>query len=536
MDVKYIDDLGCFPVGCNLPKGMKELCQNFESGMISWPASCNEMPGEQCKALCNREKAKPSQNVQVTSKKTDFTITVNVPENTFIGNAVFMEFFNAQYKFLGFVKMQNVDETTWRVVLPVGSGEKFGYRYDRDGIGFASAQQFYPDSEKQLYWLEPKPGMEINDIVDEWRWFPKQGEQMPIVQSAVDRTTIVDRIDGEKFQRGYQFVDFWWSPFHDLVSPVDNAMKENNANFIKIAPAMDYVKIDPLPEIGFGNDVFGHTYPPEELDFHISQAQKDGLQVFFNPQICCHNPDSRFQYSDEWWNEWFKQVTQYGVFFADFAEKHNITYMIIGDDLMWGSSKAPANIKEKYVEYIATIRKHYSGKLGAVFLTGPTFKSPADLYPECYYPEKFDFIAVTVPSAISEGKNTSVQEMKTNFKKIIDSAVKPLFDKYQMPVILYSVGYPSIDGGTAGLFVGDDPAMDHFFEYSNEYSLDLEEQAQAQEAMLEVVAETPYIVGYYPFNSFWPTQMPKSKSFDIWGKPAGEIVSGWYAKFKQEVK
>jgi hypothetical protein len=56
-DSEYLDDLGCFPVGCDLPPGMKELCQAYEAGSINWPSSCTEMPGEACQTLCEREKA-----------------------------------------------------------------------------------------------------------------------------------------------------------------------------------------------------------------------------------------------------------------------------------------------------------------------------------------------------------------------------------------------------------------------------------------------------------------------------------------------
>lgn len=56
-DSDYLDDLGCFPVGCDLPPGMKELCQAYELGNISWPGNCTDMPGEACQTLCEREKA-----------------------------------------------------------------------------------------------------------------------------------------------------------------------------------------------------------------------------------------------------------------------------------------------------------------------------------------------------------------------------------------------------------------------------------------------------------------------------------------------
>lgn len=51
-----IDDLGCFPIDCDMPPGMKELCEAYRSGTINWPGNCAEMPGEACQALCEREK------------------------------------------------------------------------------------------------------------------------------------------------------------------------------------------------------------------------------------------------------------------------------------------------------------------------------------------------------------------------------------------------------------------------------------------------------------------------------------------------
>ena len=55
--IDYIDEAGCFPVDCDLPPGMKELCQAFQAGTISWPEPCSLMPGEACQLLCTQEKA-----------------------------------------------------------------------------------------------------------------------------------------------------------------------------------------------------------------------------------------------------------------------------------------------------------------------------------------------------------------------------------------------------------------------------------------------------------------------------------------------
>lgn len=78
--------------------------------------------------------------------------------------------------------------------------------------------------------------------------------------------------------------------------------------------------------------------------------------------------------------------------------------------------------------------------------------------------------------------------------------------------------------------------MDVFAPYSDKYQLDLEEQAEIFEALLQVVAETPYIIGFYPFNSYWPSPLPLSKCYNVWDKPAGQIIAGWYQRFIDELK
>jgi hypothetical protein len=56
-ETEYWDELECFPEDCDLPPGMKELCQAFAAGSISWPEDCAVMPGEACQTLCTQEKA-----------------------------------------------------------------------------------------------------------------------------------------------------------------------------------------------------------------------------------------------------------------------------------------------------------------------------------------------------------------------------------------------------------------------------------------------------------------------------------------------
>ncbi len=528
-EVDYLDDLGCFPVGCDLPPGMKELCQAFEASSVNWPASCSEMPGAACQALCTREKALAEQS----GDSPVTTFVVQVPENTMVSLAVFLELFEGEGARLGALPMEQVGPTTWTVEVPAGHPQ-IQYRYMRDGLGFTTAEQFWPDSETALRQGSLTPGLVIEDRVEQWRWFPTDDEPIPVVESAAAGWDILPRIEGWDFQRGYEFADFWWDPFYDLVGPTNEAMKEMHGDWIRLAPAWDYEQVEPVPVIGPGYGFFGHTYPEDMLDYHIEKAQEDGMRVMLTPQICCTRLDATAEYSPEWWEAWFTEMIDYADTFSRIAEEHGIEYLAMGNTLMWRNPNAPANVESKFSEYLATLRANFSGQVGIWWDTDSRFRSDA-LYPTGFHFEDFDFFALGFNLALAQNAEASVEQMETEARWAFDNVLDSWVRQYGKPVIILSVGYMSVDGSLAEAATDvEDPTLQHYFEYTDGYALDLAEQAYGYEALLRVVADTPYIVGFYPFNSHWPTPFRADKNLTLWGKPAGEVVAGWYARFAEE--
>jgi hypothetical protein len=465
----------------------------------------------------------------------DYTFTVTVPENTILADAVCLELFDEKSSRLGQLEMEQVNATTWRCTVPAGI-RTLGYRYCRDHWGFIAAEEFTPDSQKTLRWARDlTPGQEINDTITKWRYCPEPGFQMPVVVSQAATAAIAPRLNGEAMQCGYGFVDYFWSFFPELYHGTDMAMIEANGNWMKIMPPVDYSQIDPLPVMDWepggsaGNPVYGEG----ELEQHILQAQKDGLNVFLVPQ--CGNSALDWDnapYSDAWWEAYYDEMEKYGTYFARLAEKCGVKYMAMQDDNIWNSPRAPSDMPERYAEYIDNIRKYYTGKLGMTWGLA-SYETPNDVFPTGYHPEKFDFLAVGGPGAIAGSKNSSAEEMQANFQKMVDGALDTLYETYHKPIILYAYGVPSCDGGASGDFLGDDDLMQPWSEYNDKYSLDLAEQAQAFEAVMRVVADTPYIIGFYTMNSHWPSPFPVSKNVDMWGKPAiDQVLSRWYQRFR----
>lgn len=135
---KYIDDLGCFPKDCVLPSGMKELCQQFVTGRVSWPRDCQEMPGQACQKLCEREKGK------IESEISGLAEVIDAYEAGWIKPVQFDENFNdslrlahgwvAPILYIGFDNKLNINYQ-----LPtINSGFTEAYQRTWEGNGFSN--------------------------------------------------------------------------------------------------------------------------------------------------------------------------------------------------------------------------------------------------------------------------------------------------------------------------------------------------------------------------------------------------------------
>ncbi len=474
----------------------------------------------------------------------NYVFTVTVPENTVLSDAVGLEIFDENGNFIRRLEMEQVGAYTWHASVQSGA-ETLGCRYNRDHWDFVAAEEFTPDSEDTLRWAyNLTPGQEINDTVAKWRWCPEPGYEMPAVQTRAATAEIVPRINGEKMQCGFGFVDFWWTPFPELYHGTNLAMREANAGWIKLMPPVFFSQVEPLPVMTWKSsesELNNPGYPAGELENHILQAQEDGLNILLVPQCGSLNAEGQIfdgdkQYSDEWWEAYFDEMMQYGTYFAELAEKCGIKYMAMQDDNTWNFTLAPADIEERYSEYIDNIRSYYSGNLGMVCGLA-SFREPDNVYFTGYDPGQFDFFAVGGPVTIAGSRSSSVEEMEANFQGMVDGALNTLYETYHKPIIMYSFGIPSCDGGASGDFVFDDDLMQQWSVYNDTYNIDLAEQASAFEAVMRVVARTPYIIGFHTFNTHWPTPFPMSVNFDAWGKPAvDQVLSEWYQRFTAEGK
>ncbi len=485
----------------------------------------------------------PSQSAEKPKSKqlqpaAPYTIafTVQIPENTPSHTIIYLEIVGEWGRNL---KMEKKAGNIWYLkadYLEEVKNKEISYRYLRNDWGFVGAEEFSLDSKtalrKVLVEKEPK---QINDTVEKWRWLPKGEFVMPIIPTDAGKIAFALRVNNEKYQKGALFVDFWWNNFKDLLNNTHARLKEKGFQWIEIAPPWDYKQINPVPIIT--PEGFGHTYSNDELDFHLNKMKADGFKVNMMPQICCADT-SKASFSKEWWDVWFSEYEKYAMYFVDKANKYNVEYLVItGDWVAVGASpdKRPADYKERLEAVYSRVKSAYKGKFGrGLFIGGGIESKIPDIWPNTDsvpFMEQADFISISWWVGLTDKNNPTQEELNANAKRIFDLRLKPLYEKYGKPIILQQVAYPSVDGGLTGN-VGIDDATTALWEpYSDKYQLDLEEQAMGFEAIMKNVAETPYIIGTYPFT-YWPDDFPLTKEYNVRGKPAEEVLSQWYKSIK----
>ncbi|MBI4163393.1 MAG: hypothetical protein HY512_00905 [Candidatus Aenigmarchaeota archaeon] len=515
--------------GCAQQPGAKPSEKTQPSASVSPSTQSTEKP------VSSSSPMPPPKQSTIPTSPYSVAFTVKVPENTPNNTIVYLQISEVLNEWGRNLKMEKTVENVWdlKADLRDFKDKEIGYRYLRNNWGFVGAEEFSPDSKtasrRVLVEKEPK---QINDTVEKWRWMPKGDVyQMPIIPTNAGKVQFLSRVNSEKFQEGALIVDFWWGNFKDLLDSTHVRMKEKGFQWIEIAPPWDYKQVNPVPIIT--SEGFGHTYSDEEINFHLKKMKADGFKVYMAPQICCADT-SKASFSKEWWNEWFSEYEKYAMYFVDKANKYNVEYLIItGDWVAVAASpdKRPADYKERLEAIYSKVKSAYSGKLGRnLFIGGEIDSDIPNIWPnpdDIPFMKQADFIGINWWVGLTDKNNPTQEELNTNAKRIFDLRLKPLYEKYKKPVILQQVAYPSIDGGLTGKAGVDDAATALWEIYSDKYKLDLEEQAMGFEAIMNVVSQSFYIIGVYPFT-YWPDEFPLTKEYNIRGKPAEDVLSQWY--------
>lgn len=433
--------------------------------------------------------------------------------------------------------LKKIGKNKWQGQFNLAPG-KYGYRYSRDQWGAPTAEEFWPDSLDKYREIEVKEGKQtFTDQVGKWRWFPHPNEPpLSVPPSTAQTATITPRIGGEKFQRGFAIQDFWDPWFNVLIEPTHKAIKADYADYVAVGPVWEYTQVEPLPVISESR-----LYPMEDLKIHLDKLKEDRFRIYMSVQYGCPVCNGLHPFekprSQEWWDAWYKEIEKTSFYFADLAQKYDVETLSLfgGVDFAWQSEFRAPNAEKKFSQLLDRIRQRYSGKIGiGVVLGGKPPEWQEAWPPPTDIPafEKYDFIALGLVAALVENDNSTQEQVNVNSKKLFKEKIEPLYAQYKKPIVL-TPGYASYKGVLQNTEKYTEEEIMIWAPMRDDIELGGQEQAMAYEAIMNAVADAPYVIGTYPFG-YQVEEFPLSRVEDVRGKPAEKIIAGWYKQFGEK--
>ncbi len=264
----------------------------------------------------------------------------------------------------------------------------------------------------------------------------------------------------------------------------------------------------------------GNSTPTDEsLISGINYAKSLGLQTGIKIFAEISNGDWRaaIEASNNlaWFSNYGKIVTKYG----QLGQQYGVEIITIGTEMIGMSIPSKnSNNTQGWLDIIANTRKVYSGKLtyGATHLGGQDDeKNLIQFWPQ------LDYIGITAYFQLADSDigNPGVDYFKNVWNTINNEQIKPLYTKYNKPIIFAEVGYESINASYIN--PGD---------YTRDGPVNTELQATLYEALFSYFSNYDYIAGIHlwEWNSNPNTGGIGNKDFTPQNKPAQKVMESWF--------
>jgi hypothetical protein len=324
-------------------------------------------------------------------------------------------------------------------------------------------------------------------------------------------------------------VDYWTAELLALYKPTLTRIREHGAEWVVVTSVWSYSQVEPLPEIEQRPIKVGGVFTPtEDLIAKINMIHSMGMKAFilpqFNMEMTSNGSKIWEAHSNEWWDKWFEEAEKLYMYHAKIAQQTSAEMLLLpgpGFHIFPGEwqFEDPLYVNvfdQKMQNLIEKVRQHYNG-----LLVGDGTKLVYD------FPSLLDFTRITSfdwGMKLNVSSNASVQEIKQALEKVLDNQAKPIFERYDKPVII-QLAYASVDNAVSGAYgevpsEPDDPST----------ILDLTEQANIYEAFFQAILNRSWVAGLYDF-SYSFIDLPYDEGPSIRAKPAETVVSKYYYLF-----
>jgi hypothetical protein len=256
------------------------------------------------------------------------------------------------------------------------------------------------------------------------------------------------------------------------------------------------------------------TPADEELVHAIATAHDLGLKVMLKPHVDLRDDRDHWRgnigeafTSEAQWRAWFESYSAFINHYAKLAQTHSVDQFCVGTELVGTSHreadwrKVVAGVRERFAGPITYAGNHGTEDVGIAWW------------------DAVDFIGIDAYYVLTDKTDPTLDELKAAWVDMgYVETMAGLAEKYDRPVLITEIGYRSADGTIKTPWDWDD------------LPLDLQEQADAYQAAMDVMWGQPWLAGIYWWN--WEVNPQKGgledKGYSPHGKPAEDVLRVYY--------
>ena len=417
-----------------------------------------------------------------------------------------------------FIPMKKISENEWKVTVDfLNIGETHHYVYCRNYM------QAGAEEERENYRVIniSQNTITMQDTVIKWLWWPLDG-QTPAIDTSNYLFEPPNSLPADSFQCGIELPDFWWSQFkHSVENTLDRIISQTHSNWIQYAPIPAIEQIYPLPIINLNGN---NTTSEEDLIRIITESHKRGLKVYLRPFPWPQNvtDDSPNYHSKSWWIEWEKQWRPIMLYYAEICKIYNVEMLSFGlsPNIYYPSERDGSVFDSLSIELYNDVRKIYTNK---ICIDWDSYSPDLNIF------QLGDFLQIRLwcyfqQNSFNDLFNPTLVEIKNLLNERLDNQFKSGNTKYGKSIVLTEISACSFDGFINGEINWEKQL---YYEPDNpSIPIDLQEQADAYEAMLQSIAERDWIAGAFSFNYNYWNSIDKAPS--VRSKPSEKIINKWW--------
>lgn len=308
------------------------------------------------------------------------------------------------------------------------------------------------------------------------------------------------------FQKGVVYTSWMADELKTPVSDLTLAkLKEMGVDTVAIMVPAYQDSIN--SEVVFTNDKpNGDTPTDESLKHAIETCHKLGMRVLLKPHVDPRTNEARINIMAN--EKWFDSFEAFTLRYAKLAQETGCEIFAVGTELEATTFSAWA---ARWNQVIDKVKEVYKGKL--------TYCANWTEYAEVPFWNKMDVIGIDAYFPVAEKNDPTLDDIKAAWTVKADEIEAWLKEKglTEKGVMFTEIGYPSADGAARQPWVAISTVEDQ------------QEQADALEAMFDVLVKRPWFKGYYLWQYF-PQERWSPLGFTVNGKKAEQIVENWLKK------